>query len=160
MVGHQQPEPAPLTTCEPIAHCTRLCMTFLQLGEVRTHRSVTDAKKFAGMTKDKIIHTTTSSQIVHLEPKIDVTENVVDPKLVTMSKDKIKEWASLMMQYNLKPGLRKFGAKGAAVAINKLTQLHIMDTWTAMDPSKLSREDQVKVLLSLLFLKEKETGKI
>jgi hypothetical protein len=39
-------------------------------------------------------------------------------------------------------------------------QLHIMDTWTAMDPAKLTREDRMKVLSSLLFLKEKQTGKV
>ena len=43
-----------------------------------------------------------------------------------------------MTQYNLKPGLRKFGARGARAAVDELTQLHIMDTWTTMDPSKIS----------------------
>jgi hypothetical protein len=45
------------------------------------------------------------------------------------------------------------------VAINELTQLHIMNAWMAMDPSKLSREDQVKVLSSLLFLKKSKPEK-
>ena len=35
-----------------------------------------------------------------------------------------------------------------------------MDTWTAMDATQLSREDKMKALSSLLFLKEKQTGKI
>jgi hypothetical protein len=35
-----------------------------------------------------------------------------------------------------------------------------MDTRTAMDPSKLMREDRVKALSSLLFLKERHTGKV
>jgi hypothetical protein len=35
-----------------------------------------------------------------------------------------------------------------------------MDTWTALDPSKLTREDRMKALSSLLFLKEKRTGKV
>jgi hypothetical protein len=43
-----------------------------------------------------------------------------------------------MTQYNLKPGLRKFGDKGAKAEMDKLTQLHIMDTWTAVDPSKIT----------------------
>ena len=43
-----------------------------------------------------------------------------------------------MTQYNLKPGLRKFGERGAKAAMAELTQLHIMDTWTAMDPSKIT----------------------
>jgi hypothetical protein len=48
-----------------------------------------------------------------------------------------------MTQYNLKPGLQKFGERGATAAVDKLTQLHIMDMWTAMDPSKIKREDRV-----------------
>jgi hypothetical protein len=65
-----------------------------------------------------------------------------------------------MTQYNLKPGLQKFKARGEAAAITKMKQLHIMDTWMAMDPSKLTQEDRMKALSLLLFLKEKGTGKI
>ena len=79
---------------------------------------------------------------------------------MTKSEDKFKVWAYTMTQYNLKPGLRKFGARGTTAAVDELTQLHIMDTWTAMDPSKISREDKMKALSSLLFLKEKQAGKI
>jgi hypothetical protein len=65
-----------------------------------------------------------------------------------------------MTQYNLKPGLWKFGKKEATAAVDKLTQLHIMDTWTAIDPRKLTQEDRMKALSSLMFLKEKQGGKI
>jgi len=65
-----------------------------------------------------------------------------------------------MTQYNLKPVLRKFGEKGAKAAMDELTQLYIMDTWTAMDPSKITREDRMRALSLLLFLKEKQTGKV
>jgi hypothetical protein len=54
-----------------------------------------------------------------------------------------------------KPGLRKFAARGEKAAINKLNQLHIMDTWTVMDALRLSREERLKALSSLLFLKKK-----
>ena len=61
-----------------------------------------------------------------------------------------------MTQYNLKLGLRKFGEQGETVVISELTQLHVMDTWTVMDPTKLTREDRTKALSLLLsFLKEK-----
>ncbi len=39
-----------------------------------------------------------------------------------------------MTQYNLKAGLKKFGEKGTSAAMEELMQLHIMDTWKAMDP--------------------------
>jgi hypothetical protein len=84
----------------------------------------------------------------------------MDPELLTESKDKMKVWGYLMTQYNLKLGLRKFGDQGATAARDNLTQLHIMDTWKAMDPSKISRGEQMKVLSSLLFLKKKRTGKV
>ena len=95
-----------------------------------------------------------------LELEVTCTQHIADPELMTKSKDEMKVWGYLMTQYNLKPGLRKFGERGAAAARDELTQLHIMDTWKAMDPSKISREEQMKVLSSLLFLKEKRTGKV
>jgi hypothetical protein len=78
-----------------------------------------------------------------------------DPSLVTTSEAKLKVWGYLMTQYNLKPGLQKLGARGEAAAITEMTQLLlVMGTYTAMDPSKLTREDRMKALSSLLFLKE------
>ncbi len=81
--------------------------------------------------------------------------HVIDPTLITSLEDELKVWGYVMTQYNLKLGLRKFGARGEKAAINKLTQLNIMYTWTAMDALRLSREEWLKALSSLLFLKEK-----
>jgi hypothetical protein len=44
--------------------------------------------------------------------------------------------------------------------IKELIQLHVLDTWQPMDPSKLRREEQMKALSLLLFLKKKQTGQI
>ena len=90
----------------------------------------------------------------------DDTDHIVDEQLATESEDELKVWAYIMTQYNLKPCLRKFGARGTTVAMDELTQLHIMDTWTAIDPSKILREERMRDLSSLLFLKEKRNGKI
>ncbi len=87
------------------------------------------------MTREEQIHATTWSDTA---PPINDIEHTVDPALVADSEDKIKVWEYLMTQYNLKPGLRKFGERGAKAAMAELTQLHIMDTWTAMDPSKIT----------------------
>jgi hypothetical protein len=111
------------------------------------------------MLKEERMHTTTSLQM-DLEPEVNCTQHIADPELMTKSKDKMKVWGYLMTQYNLKLGLRNFGEQGATAARDKLTQLHIMDTWKAMDPSKILREEQMKALSSLLFLKEKRTGKV
>jgi hypothetical protein len=133
---------------QSIAHCTRSRaprMSYLQLGEVQTHRSVLGARQYVGKTKKERIHASTSSSM-QLESKVNEGVHRIDPELVTESKDEMKVWANMMTQYNLKPGLRKFGARGSTAAIDKLTQLHVMDTWMAMDPSKLTREDWMKVL--------------
>jgi hypothetical protein len=111
------------------------------------------------MSNEERMHATTSSQM-DLELEVDCTQHIADPELMTESEDKMKIWEYLMTQYNLKPGLRKFGEQGGTAARDKLTQLHIMDTWKAMDPSKILREEQMKALSSLLFLKEKRTGKV
>ncbi len=91
---------------------------------------------------------------------IDDARHKFDIELTTWPEDKIKVWGYLMTQYNLKPGLQKFGQRGADAAVKELTQLHVMDTWTAMDPTKLTREERIWALSSLLFLKEKVTGMI
>jgi hypothetical protein len=111
------------------------------------------------MSKEERMRATTSSQM-DLEPEVDCTQHIADPELLTKSKDEMKVWGYLMTQYNLKPGLRKFGEQGATTARDELTQLHIVDTWKAMDQSKISREERMKALSSLLFLKEKRTGKV
>ena len=41
-----------------------------------------------------------------------------------------------------------------------LTQLHVMDTWVPEDPTTLSTAEKVKALSSLMFLKEKRSGKV
>jgi hypothetical protein len=134
-------------------------ITFLQQGEVRARRSVFHTMEFMQMSKEERMHATTSLQI-NLEPEVNCTQHITDPELVTESKDEMKVWGYLMTQYNLKLGLRKFGDQGATATRDELTQLHIMDTWKAIDPSKILMEERMKVLLSLLFLKEKRMRKV
>ncbi len=86
------------------------------------------------------MHTTTGTG------KINNAEHVVDKELIMMHKHEIAVWDYLMTQYNLKPGLHKFGKKGTEAAVSELTQLHVMDTWKVMDPSQVSREERVKAL--------------
>jgi hypothetical protein len=131
--------------------------TFLQLGVVQVHRGVINTMRNAKATKEERVHATTWTGTSMTQ---DNMEYVIDKDLVMQSEDEFKIWAYVMTQYNLKPGLCKFGKRGVTAAVDELTQLHIMDTWTAMDPSKISREEQMKALSSLLFLKEKLTGKI
>ena len=91
---------------------------------------------------------------------VDDTVHRSDPEMMTSSTDEMMVWAYLMTQYNLKPGLKKFGIRGKATAMKELTSLHVMDTWTPMAAHELSREQRMRALSSLLFLKEKRTGDI
>jgi hypothetical protein len=133
--------------------------TFLQLGKTRARRSVMEGAWYVQMAKEEQMHATTWSNVSLLEPQVDDTVHMMDPALITSLEDELKVWGYVMTQYNLEPGLRKFKVRGEKAAINKLTQLHVMDTWTAMDALRLSRE-WLKALSSLLFLKEKQTGAI
>jgi hypothetical protein len=128
--------------------------TFLQLGTTRVHRSVIEASRLVKMTKAEWLLATTTTDATW--DMIDNIVHVFDPKLTTQSEDKIKVWGYLMTQYNLK----LFRQRGADAAVKELTQLHVMDNWTAMDPTKLKQEERMQALLSLLFLMEKQTGTI
>ena len=109
------------------------------------------------MTKEERLLAMTT---LPMEATIDDAMHKIDPKLCTTSQKEMMVWAYMMTQYNLKPGLRKFGARGVTAAVKELTQLHIMDTWMPLEASKLSREQQMCTLSSLLFLKEKRTGDV
>ena len=56
--------------------------------------------------------------------------------------------------------MKRFGEKWIAAAKGELTQLHVMDTWVLEDPTMLSRAEKVKSISSLMFLKEKRSGKV
>ena len=109
------------------------------------------------MTKEERLLATTTTT---LEPFVDDVTHRVDQAMYTTSEEELGVMAYLLTQYNLKPGLRKFGTRGEKAALKEMTQLHIMDTWTPMDAGKLSREQRMRALSSLLLLKEKRTGDI
>jgi len=132
--------------------------TFLQLGTVRAHRSVLEANRLARMTKEERLMATTMTTTS--KSFVDDTTHRVDREMCTRSEDELGVMAYLMTQYNLKPGLQKFGSRRQTAAVKELTQLHIMDTWTPIAADKLSREQRMRALSLLLFLKEKWTGDI
>ncbi len=134
-------------------------VAFLQLGTTRAHGSITEASRRVRVPRGERILGTTSSSLV--EPLIDDTIHGADDAMITTSEDELKVWRYVMTQYkNIKPDLRKFGNKGEMAAMNELTQLHVMDTWKPMYADKLSQEQRMQVLSSLLFLKEKRSRDI
>ena len=131
--------------------------TFLQHGTVRAHRSVLEANSLARMTKEERLLTTTTTSS---KPFVDDVTHRADKVMCTTSDEELRVMAYLLTQYNLKPGLQKFGTKGEKAALKEMTQLRIMDTGTPVEAEKLSREQRMRALSSLLFLKEKRTGDI
>jgi hypothetical protein len=95
------------------------------------YTSVLDATKYAGLTKNKQLHASVGLPTGNFD--VYDAKHIPDPELWMDLEAEIKVWAYLMPQYNLKPGLCKFGARGATAAVKELTQLHIMDTWQPMD---------------------------
>ena len=83
---------------------------------------------------------TTASNALGMD-MVDAGTHVNNTELVSSLEEEMMVWGYMMMQYNLKAGLWKFGDKGKTVAMEEMTQLHIMDTWKAMDPAKLSQEE-------------------
>ena len=132
-------------------------VAFLQLGTMRAHRSVLEAAQLLQMSKEEKLFATTASTAA---PKVNETVYLYDKIMTTTSEEQLHLWAYIMTQYNLKPGLWKFRKRGQTAAVKELTQLHVMDTWRPIHAKKLSRDEKMKALLSLLFLKEKRTGDI
>jgi hypothetical protein len=91
-------------------------------------------------------------------PTVNETIHCYNKIMTTTSEKELHVWAYIMTQYNLKPGLCKFGQRGQTAVVNELMQLHVMDTWKPIHAEKLTREEKMKALLSLLFFKEKRTG--
>ncbi len=114
-VGHQPyDEHAPRITFMQQEEKSNRHVTFLQMGEVRAHRSVVDGAKCMKMTKVEQMHFTTFKGTNMV---VDNANHKIYPDLMTTSEDKLKVWGYIMTQYNLKPGLCKFGARGQAAAI-------------------------------------------
>ena len=63
-------------------------------------------------------------------------------------------------KFSLKSGLKKFGNTGEKFSVKELTQIHDMTTFIPLNPKKLTIEDIIKDLSSLIFLVEKLYGTI
>ena len=82
------------------------CITFLQLGTVQAHRSVLQTNRLARMTKEEqLLATTTMTS----EPFVDDMAHRMDQTMCTTLEEELGVMVYILTQYNLKPGLRKFG---------------------------------------------------
>jgi hypothetical protein len=66
----------------------------------------------------------------------------------------------IMMQLSLKAGLKKWGKRGEESAMKEMKQMHDLQAFFPRDPKTMTREQRIKALSSLIFLKEKASGEI
>lgn len=66
----------------------------------------------------------------------------------------------LLAQMSLRQGLRQFGKRAEKGAMKETQQLHDMETFFPRHAGSLTKEERVRALASLIFLKEKRTGEI
>ena len=61
----------------------------------------------------------------------------------------------MAQQYSLRKGLKLFGKEVKKVAKSELTQLHDMETYYPVHAHKLTRQQRIDALSSLIFLTKK-----
>ena len=89
--------------------------------------------------------------------------NPVDAEYYNMPGEEVKYYiigVLLSQQSILKSGQKKFVKTGEKSSLKELTQLHGMTNFIPLEPNKLTREDSIKALSSIMFLVEKQDGNI
>jgi len=88
------------------------------------------------------------------------TEEKLPEQPILLHEDEHEAFAIIMTQLSLRQGLKVFGERGEAAALKEVMQLHDMSCFFQRDPKSLTREERVKALSSLIFLKEKRSKEI
>ncbi len=67
------------------------------------------------------------------------------------------EWVMgvMLAQYSITAGLKKFKEKGVVRVTKELTQMHDMTVFCPVHKESLRKEERIKMLSLLMFLKEK-----
>ena len=95
---------------------------------------------------------------------VQLLQSGLDEKLPTdpilLHDNETEVFAAIMTQVSLRKGIRLWGDKGREAAMKEMTQLHDMSAFFPRDPKSLTREERIKALSSLIFLKQKRTGQV
>ena len=89
--------------------------------------------------------------------------NTIDTKFAPKSDFDVDEHilgVIMAQQYSLRKGIELFGKRAEVAAVDELSQIHHMATYTPMDHTKLTPEQKRKALSALFFLTEKQDGKM
>ena len=66
----------------------------------------------------------------------------------------------LLQQVSLKQGIKLWGEDAKASAIKEMQQMHDLSAFFPRDAQSLTREERIKVLRTLIFLKKKRDSSI
>ena len=99
--------------------------------------------------------------------RADEMEEILDDDYANIDRDPISLEEGeetvlhyIMMQLSLKQGVKKWGERVEAGPMKEMTQLHGLEAFFPRDPKTLTREQRIKALSSLIFLKQKDSGEI
>jgi hypothetical protein len=84
-----------------------------------------------------------------------------DDAPIIIDESETEMFGMIMMQVSLKQGYKLFGEERASEgALKEVKQLHDLNVFFPRDPKSLSKEERIKALSSLIFLKEKSSGQV
>jgi hypothetical protein len=89
------------------------------------------------------------------DPKNDALHREGEHK--KKQKKKYKPKAS---QYSLEAGLKHFGERGEMAVSKELKQFNVYDVFKPLYADKLSKEEKLKALKSLIVFREKQDGNV
>ena len=92
-------------------------------------------------------------------PVNEVPQDDID-KPFEIRSDEVEVLGVIMAQMSLREGIRLFGERAKDGATKEMRQLHDMKTFFPREAKSLTREERIKALSSLIFLKEKNNGDI
>ena len=82
-----------------------------------------------------------------------------EPSIVVEG-DELAVFGVILQQVSLKQGIRMWGDEAKASATKEMRQMHDLEAFIPRDPKSLTREERLKALRTLIFLKEKNDKSI
>ena len=93
-------------------------------------------------------------------PADDPVSPTIDESPITINHDEVDVFGTIMQQVSLKQGIKLWGDKATASAMKEMKQMHDLSAFIPMDIKDLTREDRIKALRTLIFLKQKRDDSI
>eukprot|EP00984_Skeletonema_dohrnii_P016801 scaffold7524_cov79-Skeletonema_dohrnii-CCMP3373.AAC.1 len=85
-------------------------------------------------------------------------DNILEPMEIV--EDDLPIMGMIFAQFSLKKGIREFGEKAEQGAMKEMKQMHDMDAFIPRHFKSLTKEERMRALSTLIFLKQKSSGDI